>query len=232
MTLDDFDARLTAAVRSLVPEPISADVVQAGGELAVTRRSSLLKGGALGGVAVALVLATIVVPRLAGVASFTAPQITTPPAEAGSATMPSVTTSDGRVSTERSGASIQLVLRRDGQPPLVLASLAEAVPPAVASFVSVHFVGCPSSTGLAQRYYVFGQANHASGAITYTGITGVGSVGGGRYVIAITSDPTLHDWRFWIGRKPLGAGGGASASTFAQLSSMGSKTESGCYLVK
>lgn len=225
---DDFDSRLAAAVSPLITHAVSDEDVRAGDLL--KRHAAHSVAPVVAVVAVfALGAAVVGVPRLAGPGS----PIEQPPAtsidEASLAAVPHVQTADGIALVERTGDSIRLVLRRDNGESVVLASLVEASPSANDSYISGHIVECPASTGLAQRYYNFGQANHVSSpTLTFEGITAVGAYRNGLYVVAITSDPSVSDWRSWIGPKG-GKGTGGSAESFAKLRSDGAVSDAGCH---
>jgi hypothetical protein len=134
------------------------------------------------------------------------------------------------VFVERVGASIRLVLRRDSGERIVLASKVEQAPAQDSSFISGTDVLCPSSTGLKQQAYVFGQAtNFARSTFTFEGITAVGSYRNSLYLVAIASDPTATTWRAWIGEKGgTGVGGGPEA--FGQLPLRGVLSDAGCFV--
>jgi hypothetical protein len=223
---DDFDGRLTAAVSPLITRAVSDEDVRAGDLLQRHAAASLAPVVAFVAVC-ALGAAVVAGPRLAGPGSAIQQSPVTSSDEASLAAVPHVQTADGIALVERTGDSIRLVLRRDNGERVVLASLVEASPSADASYISGHIVECPASTGLAQRYYNFGQANHVSSPkMTFDGITAVGEYRNGLYVVAITSDPTVSEWRSWLG--PNKGTGGAAAS-FAKLRSYGALSEAGCY---
>lgn len=225
---DDMEGRLAAALRTMVTEAVSADDVRAG-EL-IERRRGLPAGPAIAVAAVLAVgAAAIALPRLAGPGSAAPSPPSAGVDEASLASVPHVRTADGIVLVERSGSVISLVLLRDDGQRLVLASKVEAEPPANSSYVSGTIVECPASTGLAQRYYNFGQVNNVPGsaAVTLEGVTGSGEYRNGLYLAAITSDPTISEWRTWIGGRDQGTGG--SPRAFATLPSDGAVSPAGCY---
>ncbi len=225
---DDFDARLAAAVSPLITHAISGEDVRAGDLL--ERRAAPLLAPVVAVVALcALGAAAVAVPRLAGPGAPVQQSPATSIDEASLAAVPHVRTADGIALVERTGDSIRLVLRRDNGQSVVLASKVEASPSAKDSYISGTIVECPASTGLAQRYYDFGQANHVSSpTFTFEGITAVGAYRNGLYVVAITSDPTVSDWRAWIGYKG-GSGTGGAPESFAKLPSYGAVSDAGCY---
>lgn len=231
MMVDEFDAQLADATRSLVAEPVSLEVVDASAALRRGHRQPLAPVLAVVGI-LAVVAAAIVVPRLSTAGApgaVPAPGTATGVSADLPAGVPSIGTADGRVFARRADASIQLVLRRSDGSDLVLASLPEAVPGARDSMISVHLVECPPSTGLDQRYYVFGQAHPVYSAdFVYDGITGTGAFRNDLYLVSIASDPTLHDWRFWLDGNNKGKGGGAAAHSFNDLPSYGEVSSAGC----
>lgn len=214
MTTDEFDARLARAVAPLVIEPIAPEIAR---EAAGYRPSAsrAMREVALAGTLVVLVAVAVAASHLPELRSTAG----------GNALLPSVVTSDGRVSAQRVGDRVELVLDRDGQAPLVLASLVEAQPDPNDSFISVHVADCPPATGLTQRYYAFGQVTHSSGAVAITGATGVGSEANDLYVIALTSDPAANDWSFRIGD---GNGGGGRPGWYDALTLSGEQSPAGC----
>ena len=225
---DDFDGRLAAAVSPMVTDAVSADDVRAGA--LIERRRGVPAGPVVAAAAVLAVgAAAVAVPRLAGPGSVAPPPPSTGMDEASLASVPHVRTADGVVLAERSGGTIRLVLVRDDGQRLVLASKVQAAPAANSSYVSGTIVECPASTGLAQRYYNFGQVNNVptSAAVTLEGVTGSGAYRNGLYLAAITSDPTIREWRTWIGGKDEGTGG--SPQAFATLPSYGAVSAAGCY---
>jgi hypothetical protein len=225
---DDFDARLAAAVSPLITHPVSDEDVRAGDLLQRHAAPSLAPVAAVVAVC-ALGAAVVAGPRLVGLGSAIPQSPTTSSEDASLAGVPHVQTTDGIALVERKGDSIRLVLRRDTGESVVLASLVEAAPSAQDSYISGHIVECPASTGLTQRYYNFGQANHVSSPkMTFDGITAVGEYRNGLYVVAITSDPTVSEWRTWLGPKG-GKGTGGSAESFAKLPSYGAVSGAGCY---
>lgn len=226
---DDFDARLAAAVSPLITHAVSGEDVRAGDLLERHAAPSLAPVVAVVAVC-ALGVAAVAIPRLAGPG---APVQQSPSISIDGASLeavPHVRTADGIALVERTGDSIRLVLRRDNGKSVVLASRVEALPSANSAYVSGTIVECPVSTGLTQRYYDFGQASDvlSSPTLTFEGITAVGAYRNGLYVVAITSDPTVSDWRAWIGPKGDKGTGGAPES-FAKLSSYGAVSDAGCY---
>ncbi len=225
---DDFDARLTAAVSPLVADTVSGDDVRAADLLGRQAGPALAPIVAVAAV-VALGVAAVAVPRWAGPGSAVQPSPAASAEDAPLAAVPHVQTADGVALVERTADGIRLVLRRDDGKSVVLASKVETVPSANDSFISGTIVECPASTGLIQRYYAFGQANHVSSpTLTFEGITAVGAYRNGLYVVAITSDPTVSDWMAWIGPKGSQGTGGAPES-FAELPSFGVVSDAGCY---
>lgn len=231
---DDFDSRLAAAVSPLITHAVSDEDVRAGDVLKGHATHSLAPVVAVVAVC-ALGAALVAVPRLAGPGSPIQLFPATSNDDASLAAVPHVQTADGTALVERTGDSIRLVLRRDNGESVVLASLVEASPSANDSYLSGHIVECPASTGLAQRYYEFGQANHVpSTKFTFEGITAVGAYRNGLYVVAITSDPTVSDWWAWLGPKggegfSGGPGTGGGPEYFAKLPSYGAVSDAGCY---
>lgn len=216
MSADEFDARLERAVQSLVTEPIHPETAREAAAFAISASRMVP----------AVALASVVV--ILGVAAVAASNLASGHATPGAAAVvPSVVTADGRVSAQRSGDRVELVLDKPGEAPLVLASLVEAQPSEADSYISVHATDCPPATGLAPRYYVFGQVTNSPGPIVLQGATGIASSENDLYVIALTSDPTTNDWSFRIGGVN---GGGGEAGSFDRLDLVGDPTPAGCFV--
>jgi hypothetical protein len=220
----EFDAQLARAVKPIVTEVIPGSVARD----ATTFKGATTRVGTAGGVAIA---ALVLVLALAGATRLSGPgsAVTTPPvdanADAAARATAAISTSDGQVSVRRNSdnANLELVLQKGAAAPVVLASLSEKSPGANQSFVSVHLVDCQPSTGLTQRYYVFGQIT-TTGPIALDGVTGTGAAAHGRYVIAITSAVPDGRWTFHIGSN----GGGALGSSLRDLPTYGQQSPSGC----
>ncbi len=226
---DDFDARLAAAVGTLVDNPISDEAVQAGAMLGRQPSLSFTPVVAVAAV-VALGAAAVALPRLAGPAAVLQPSAAPSVSVDALANVPHVRTADGTVVVERVGASIRLVLLRDSGDRTVLAFKVQSVPAQDSSYISVTDVLCPASTGLKQQAYAFGQAtNVARSTFDFEGVTAIGSFRNDLYLVAITSDPTASTWRAWIGEKGgTGVGGGPEA--FGNLPKFGVLSGAGCYV--
>lgn len=99
-----------------------------------------------------------------------------------------VATADGFVAAVRRGQDLELILVEqgaEGPEVTVLASLREPQIPGDASSHTEHFVACPASLELANRYYVFGQ-NQTGQTLAFEGAPSLGgTVREGTYAIAI-----------------------------------------------
>lgn len=221
MTDDEFDLRLRQAVRPLVTEIVTTSVAR-GADPATWRRQRSRVSWLLAPsvVAVMAIGSAFALPRMAGLLG---------PGAVTTASDAKIATADGDVFARTSAdeAHLEIVLEKDATTSVVLVSIAEPVPQNM-SFISMHVVDCPPSTGLAQQYYVLGQSTFGE-MITLHGIDGTAAeVVGGRYLIAITATSIPS------GRWTLGFGDGpdgfvVGGSSFLTVSAWGEKSPAGCY---
>ena len=222
-----FDERIRQALQPIVTDVVSSDVAVDAADLGLPQRRSVPSATFLA--TGALLLAAALLVAYIGVGSSNPAQTADSVALAAAAGGPLIKAADGYVFVRRTDDQqhLELVLQKSAQTEVVLAVVAEGVPPRLEAYLSVVGVNCPPGTGLGQQFYTFGQETNAR-TITLEGIRGITSgVQNGMYVIALEPTSTTESWHF-----TTESGGGGTDSwqqAYVDLPSHGFVQPSGCF---